>query len=144
MAALIDADKVAPLENDDERTASGDVSPAKRFKSNNDNVVGKEGEVADLKITIVEKNRRIDNLTVELNKLNDKIVTLANALMECNKGLIVANKRNEVLTQALIDANNCTVQLANRMADITQDVIAKPSDPQLLHSLAVCAMGGDI
>lgn len=29
------------------------------------------------------------------------------------------------------------------VTNIAQDVIAKPSNPQLLHSLAVCSMGGD-
>nr|WUR10822.1 Bro-e [Calliteara abietis nucleopolyhedrovirus] len=100
-------------------------------------------DLQELKTTVVEKDRKIDNLTVALKNSNDKIVSFANALVECNKGLIVANERNDTMARALIDANNRTAELANRMADIAQDVIAKPSDPQLLHSLAVCSMGGD-
>ncbi|AOT85506.1 bro-c [Cyclophragma undans nucleopolyhedrovirus] len=56
---------------------------------------------------------------------------------------MLANDRNNILTMALIKANERTDALANRMADIAQDVVAKPDNPQLLHSLAVCALGGE-
>nr|AFS51905.1 DekiORF27 [Dendrolimus kikuchii nucleopolyhedrovirus] len=42
---------------------------------------------------------------------------------------------------AINEARRETAQLANRMADIARDVIAKPSDPRLCHSLAVCDIG---
>ncbi|AJP09007.1 Bro7 [Heliothis virescens ascovirus 3f] len=100
-------------------------------------------DLHELRTAVVDRDRKIDDLTVALKDSNDKIVSFASALVECNKGLMVANDRNDTLTQALINANNRTTELANRMADIAQDVIAKPSDPQLLHSLAVCSMGGD-
>ncbi|AXU41584.1 BRO-I [Alphabaculovirus altermyunipunctae] len=81
------------------------------------------------KNVIVEKDNKIDKLTMALCTSNQKlqettnqIVKFASALVEANQGLIAANKH---------------------MADIAQDVITKPSDPQLLHSLAVCALGGD-
>lgn len=110
-----------------------------------------------LKTTIVEKDRKIEDLTValqesnqklvittekltdaneKLTETNNKLVTLATALVSANEGLI---KANTMLNDARVE----TAQLANRMADVAQDVIAKPSDPQLLHSLAVCSMGGD-
>ncbi|BBB16513.1 Bro7 [Heliothis virescens ascovirus 3j] len=100
-------------------------------------------DLHELRTAVVDRDRKIDDLTVALKDSNDKIVSFASALVECNKGLMVANDRNDILTQALLNANNRTTELANRIADIAQDVIAKPSDPQLLHSLAVCSMGGD-
>ncbi|AFV50297.1 Bro6 [Heliothis virescens ascovirus 3g] len=100
-------------------------------------------DLHELRTAVVDRDRKIDDLTVALKDSNDKIISFASALVECNKGLMVANDRNDILTQALLNANNRTTELANRMADIAQDVIAKPSDPQLLHSLAVCSMGGD-
>ncbi|ABY47849.1 BRO-I [Helicoverpa armigera granulovirus] len=110
-----------------------------------------------MKTAIVEKDRKIEHLTValqesnqklvittekltdaneKLTETNNKLVTLATALVSANEGLI---KANTMLNDARVE----TAQLANRMADVAQDVIAKPSDPQLLHSLAVCSMGGD-
>ncbi|AIE47748.1 bro [Peridroma alphabaculovirus] len=71
-------------------------------------------------------------------------------LQEANQNLIVANQgllqAFNIVNEARIDSENArkdTAELANRMADIAQDVIAKPANPQLLHSLAVCSMGGD-
>ncbi|WBB27180.1 BRO-C [Mythimna sequax nucleopolyhedrovirus] len=86
-------------------------------------------DLTQLKSIIVEKDNKIDKLTMALCTSNQKlqettnqIVKFASALVEANQGLIAANKH---------------------MADIAQDIITKPSDPQLLHSLAVCALGGD-
>ncbi len=93
-------------------------------------------DMACLKSTIMEKDQKIDELTVTLTQsntklaeANDKIVFFATALVEANNSLMKSNERFE--------------NLAIRMADIAQDVIAKPTDPQLLHSLAVCSIGGD-
>ncbi|AOT85513.1 bro-e [Cyclophragma undans nucleopolyhedrovirus] len=95
-----------------------------------------------------------------VDKINDltEQLAVANAnLMEANKSLILfANEMIVARRDAEAARQDCeaarkdseqarkeTAQLANRMADIAQDVIAKPSDPQLLHSLAVCALGGE-
>jgi prophage antirepressor-like protein len=109
-----------------------------------------EMDIDTIKSVIVEKDCKIENLTIALtesnNKLsetNEKLITLANAIVAANTGLVQANN---MLNEARKDAENArkeTAQLANRMADIAQDVIAKPSDPQLLHSLAVCALGNE-
>lgn len=99
--------------------------------------------LSELKNTIVQKDKMIEAISSEnkelcvalrasnekLQSANDKLIYFASALVDSNNGLMKANERIE--------------NLANRMADIAQDVIAKPSDPQLLHSLAVCSMGGD-
>lgn len=82
-----------------------------------------------LKSTIVEKDRKIDELTVALTQSNEKLMYLATSLVESNAGLIKANEKIQ--------------NLANRIADLAQDVIAKPSNPRLLHALAVCSVGGD-
>nr|AFS51926.1 DekiORF48 [Dendrolimus kikuchii nucleopolyhedrovirus] len=85
----------------------------------------------------------LNNANEQLVKANEKILYFANALVTANTGLVQANT---MLNDARKDAENArkeTAQLANRMADIAQDVIAKPSDPQLLHSLAVCALGNE-
>ncbi len=103
-----------------------------------------------MKTAIAEKDRKIEDLTValtdtniKLSDTNNKLVTLATALVSANEGLIKANNMLNDANNMLNDARKDTAELANRMADIAQDVIAKPSDPQLLHSLAVCALGGD-
>ncbi|AAR28918.1 bro-j [Leucania separata nucleopolyhedrovirus] len=97
----------------------------------------------ELRDAVVQKDKIIEAVSYENKELslslrtsneklqdaNDKLMYFASALVESNNGLMKANERIE--------------NLANRMADIAQDVVAKPSDPQLLHSLAVCAMGGD-
>jgi prophage antirepressor-like protein len=64
-------------------------------------------------------------------------------LQEANQNLKVANQGLLQAFNIVNEARKETAQLANRMADIAQDVIAKPANPQLLHSLAVCSMGGD-
>lgn len=86
-------------------------------------------DLDQLSAIVEKKNEQICSLSLALKESNEKVMTMATALVTANA--------------ALIDANKDITQLANRMADIAQDVIAKPSDPQLLHSLAVCAMGGD-
>nr|AGE61316.1 BRO-A [Chrysodeixis chalcites nucleopolyhedrovirus]AGE61764.1 BRO-A [Chrysodeixis chalcites nucleopolyhedrovirus] len=94
-----------------------------------------------LRNSVVQKDKIIEVISYENKELsvslrtsneklqdaNDKLMYFASALVDSNNGLMKANERIE--------------NLANRMADIAQDVIAKPSDPQLLHSLAVCALG---
>lgn len=82
-------------------------------------------------------------LTENNNKLTEGII-------QANKAIIqIAGQLNDARLDAVearleaVEARKKMGQLANRMADISQDVIAKPSDPQLLHSLAVCAVGND-
>ncbi|ABF47446.1 BRO-B [Clanis bilineata nucleopolyhedrovirus] len=92
---------------------------------------------------IAEKDEKIQNLTTVLIETNQQVVKFANALIVANENLITANNNLNVANQNLHEANQTIGHMANRMADIAQDVIAKPSDPQLLHSLAVCSLGGD-
>ncbi|ADD73863.1 BRO-N [Lymantria xylina nucleopolyhedrovirus] len=80
-----------------------------------------EIQIATLKV--------LNQMSVSLQLRNDQIKIKDEQIIN----LIAENKR---LTGAIIN-------LSNRMADIAQDVVAKPGDPQLLHSLAVCALGGD-
>nr|QCQ67401.1 BRO-L [Lymantria dispar multiple nucleopolyhedrovirus]QCQ67561.1 BRO-L [Lymantria dispar multiple nucleopolyhedrovirus]QCQ67719.1 BRO-L [Lymantria dispar multiple nucleopolyhedrovirus] len=87
-----------------------------------------------------DENRR---LTVALQDANQNLV-------EANKGLMSAFN---IINAARVDSENArkdcenarreTAQLANRMADIAQDVIAKPANPNLCHSLAVCEIGNN-
>lgn len=92
---------------------------------------------------IEELNKKLTFASESLAEANEKIIHFANALVTANTGLVQANA---MLNEARKDCENArreTAQLANRMADIAQDVIAKPDNPQLLHSLAVCALGGE-
>nr|AJP07754.1 baculovirus repeated ORF c [Helicoverpa armigera nucleopolyhedrovirus] len=100
-------------------------------------------DLARLKNAIVEKDQKIGTLTEALTQCNEKLVNFASALVQANNGLLEANRNAETARQDAERSRRETAELANRMADIAQDVIAKPSDPQLLHSLAVCSMGGD-
>nr|QPD01957.1 BRO-O [Lymantria dispar multiple nucleopolyhedrovirus]QPD02131.1 BRO-O [Lymantria dispar multiple nucleopolyhedrovirus] len=79
-------------------------------------------DLEEFKVVLAEKDRKIDKLT--------------NALIE-------SNEKNNTLTQALIAVTERTDKLANRIIDLAQDVVTKPSDPRLCHSLAVCSLGGD-
>nr|WRK23063.1 baculovirus repeat orf c [Bombyx mori nucleopolyhedrovirus] len=90
------------------------------------------------------------NVIAKIGDLTQKL-TVANAdLAEANRSLIlfanemiVARRDAETARQDCENARRETAQLANRMADIAQDVIAKPSNPQLCHSLAVCDVGNN-
>nr|WPN08715.1 bro-B [Cnaphalocrocis medinalis granulovirus] len=93
-------------------------------------------DLAHLKTAIVEKDKKIDTLTLNLAEANTNLAEANKVIMSFANEMIVARKDCEL-------ARKETAELANRMADIAQDVIAKPSDPQLLHSLAVCDVGGD-
>ncbi|ADD73854.1 BRO-K [Lymantria xylina nucleopolyhedrovirus] len=93
-------------------------------------------EESILRNEIVAKTEENKQLATSLIEANGKIILFAGALVEANAGLLLANKN-------LHDANQTIGQMANRMADIAQDVITKPSNPNLCHSLAVCALGGD-
>ncbi|ACH69462.1 BRO [Pseudalatia unipuncta granulovirus] len=93
-------------------------------------------DLSELKRVIVKK----DELIAVKDEENKKLTV---ALQDANHNLIEANKGLLQAFNVINEARKETAQLANRMADIAQDVIAKPSDPQLLHSLAVCALGGD-
>ncbi|QHB21803.1 Bro-g [Artaxa digramma nucleopolyhedrovirus] len=100
-------------------------------------------DLAHLTTAIAEKDRKIDELTVALTQSNEKLSEANNNLVDANKGLLQAFN---IINEARKDCETArkeTAQLANRMADIAQDVIAKPKNPQLLHSLAVCDLGGD-
>nr|ALR70117.1 baculovirus repeated ORF-c [Anticarsia gemmatalis multiple nucleopolyhedrovirus]ALR70431.1 baculovirus repeated ORF-c [Anticarsia gemmatalis multiple nucleopolyhedrovirus]ALR71217.1 baculovirus repeated ORF-c [Anticarsia gemmatalis multiple nucleopolyhedrovirus]AXE72327.1 baculovirus repeated ORF-c [Anticarsia gemmatalis multiple nucleopolyhedrovirus] len=102
--------------------------------------------MADLefyKKTIVEKDEKIETLTIMLQTANVN-------LTEANKNLMTAfnivNEARRDSENARKDSENARkdlAQLANRMADIAQDVIAKPANPQLCHSLAVCDIGNN-
>nr|AMO27650.1 BRO-O [Lymantria dispar multiple nucleopolyhedrovirus] len=93
-------------------------------------------EESILRNEIVAKTEENKQLATSLIEANGKIILFAGALVEANAGLLLANKN-------LHDANQTIGQMANRMADIAQDVVTKPSNPNLCHSLAVCALGGD-
>nr|UIX56215.1 BRO-d [Hyphantria cunea nucleopolyhedrovirus]UIX56360.1 BRO-d [Hyphantria cunea nucleopolyhedrovirus] len=101
-----------------------------------DTDIFKNQEVNAYKRDVAEKDEKIKILTTALMETNQQVVKFANALIVANENLMIANNNLKV-------ANDNLVHMANRMADIAQDVIAKPSDPQLLHSLAVCALGND-
>ncbi|QHB21718.1 Bro-b [Artaxa digramma nucleopolyhedrovirus] len=76
-------------------------------------------------VTLNVLNRMSTSLQLRDNQIKIKDEQIGTLIME-----------NKQLTSAIIN-------LSNRMADIAQDVVAKPSDPQLLHSLAVCSLGND-
>ncbi|AUF81620.1 bro-a [Malacosoma neustria nucleopolyhedrovirus] len=82
----------------------------------------------DIEMLTNEKEQLVvclKNSNEKLAEANEKIIQFANALVAANAGLVQANTM-------LNEARKETALLANRMADIAQDVISKPSDPQLL------------
>lgn len=100
-------------------------------------------DLSDLKRVIVKKDEIIALKDEENQKLTVALQEANHSLIAANQGLLQAFN---IVNEARKDSETArkeTAELANRMADIAQDVIAKPSNPELLHSLAVCAMGGD-
>jgi prophage antirepressor-like protein len=95
------------------------------------------------KQNIVEKNEKIESLTCMLVESNQQVVKFANALVAANENLMTANNSLKAANDNLHGANQTIAHMANRMADIAQDVVTKPSNPNLCHSLAVCSLGGD-
>ncbi|AAC63767.1 BRO-c [Bombyx mori nucleopolyhedrovirus] len=86
---------------------------------------------------------KIDDLTQKLTVANADLAEANRSLILFANEMIVARRDAETARQDCENARRETAQLANRMADIAQDVIAKPSNPQLCHSLAVCDVGNN-
>ncbi|AJD09183.1 baculovirus repeated namegeneORF [Condylorrhiza vestigialis mutiple nucleopolyhedrovirus] len=89
------------------------------------------------------KNSDVEMLSTSLREANNKIVEINSKMMEymdalvkCNVGLIEARRD-------LQKSHDDFRDYANRVADIFQDVVTKPANPQLCHSLAVCDLGND-
>nr|AXE72235.1 baculovirus repeated ORF [Anticarsia gemmatalis multiple nucleopolyhedrovirus] len=102
--------------------------------------------MADLKFyknELVKRDNAIENRDKVIAAKNEENQQLATALQTANLNLVEANKGLLTAFNIINEARRETAQLANRMADIAQDVIAKPSNPQLCHSLAVCDLGND-
>nr|CAC37063.1 Bro-II protein [Bombyx mori nucleopolyhedrovirus] len=86
---------------------------------------------------------KIDDLTQKLTVANADLAEANRSLILFANEMIVARRDAETARKDCENARRETAQLANRMADIAQDVIAKPSNPQLCHSLAVCDVGNN-
>uniref|UniRef100_A0A679E2U1 BRO-C n=2 Tax=Bombyx mori nuclear polyhedrosis virus TaxID=271108 RepID=A0A679E2U1_NPVBM len=103
---------------------TGKYAPAVEMDTNND--IAKIGDLTQ-KLTVAN---------ADLAEANRSLILFANEM-------IVARRDAETARKDCENARRETAQLANRMADIAQDVIAKPSNPQLCHSLAVCDVGNN-
>ncbi|AAZ38216.1 BRO-A [Agrotis segetum nucleopolyhedrovirus A] len=71
-------------------------------------------------------------------------------ILKMSQELILAKQNSDAMIQEMIvarrdaeTARRDMVVLSTRIADIAQDVITKPSNPQLLHTLAVCEIGNN-
>ncbi|AAQ91673.1 baculovirus repeated ORF [Choristoneura fumiferana DEF multiple nucleopolyhedrovirus] len=92
---------------------------------------------------LVKRDNAIEKRDMAIAAKNDENQRLTTALQAANLNLVEANKGLLTAFNIINEARRETAQLANRMADIAQDVIAKPANPQLCHSLAVCDLGND-
>ncbi|AJD09209.1 baculovirus repeated namegeneORF [Condylorrhiza vestigialis mutiple nucleopolyhedrovirus] len=92
---------------------------------------------------LVKRDIAIETKDKAIAAKNEENQRLATALQTANLNLVEANKGLLTAFNIINEARRETAQLANRMADIAQDVIAKPANPQLCHSLAVCDLGND-
>nr|WRQ96480.1 bro-d [Mamestra configurata nucleopolyhedrovirus A]WRQ96800.1 bro-c [Mamestra configurata nucleopolyhedrovirus B]WRQ96963.1 bro-c [Mamestra configurata nucleopolyhedrovirus B] len=86
-------------------------------------------ELNEIKHIIQKKDDKIEELTVSLTEANGALISLSQNL---SSALNMVNEARQDMTQ-----------LANRVVDVAQDVVVKPADPQLRHSLAVCDLGND-
>lgn len=85
---------------------------------------------------IQKKDDKIEELTVSLTEANGALISLSQNLSSALNMVNEARKDSEMARQDMS-------QLANRVVDIAQDVVVKPADPQLRHSLTVCDLGND-
>ncbi len=91
---------------------------------------------------VIDKNND-EGMEVDIYKNNDIQIATLNTLQQMSQSLIV---RDEQINSLITENKNLTaaiINLSNRMADIAQDVVTKPLNTQLLHSLAVCDLGND-
>nr|QGX02320.1 bro-d [Mamestra configurata nucleopolyhedrovirus A] len=93
-------------------------------------------ELNEIKHVIRKKDDKIEELTVSLTKANGALILLSQNLSSALNMVNDARKDSEM-------ARKDMSQLANRVVDVAQDVVVKPADPQLRHSLAVCDLGND-
>lgn len=98
-------------------------------------------DIHTLKLALVEKDRTIEGLTSNLFKMN-------NGLLHAFQTLNEARKETRDLAQRLVDiAQNAMAKSAAATtaaaASADQNAVTKPTDPRLMHGLAVCALGGD-
>nr|ANS71001.1 baculovirus repeated ORF n [Lymantria dispar multiple nucleopolyhedrovirus] len=100
---------------------TGKYRPQPAVEESNMKSVQSNNEVQIATLNVLNQMSASLQLRDEQIKIKDEQITV----------LIAENKQ---LTGAIIN-------LSNRMADVAQDVIAKPSDPQLCHTLAVCEIG---
>ncbi|AFO10053.1 BRO-C [Bombyx mandarina nucleopolyhedrovirus S2] len=117
---------------------TGKYAPAVEMDTND--VIAKIGDLTQ-KLTVANS---------DLAEANRSLILFANEMIVARRDAETARRDAETARQdcenARKDCENArreTAQLANRMADIAQDVIAKPSNPQLCHSLAVCDVGNN-
>nr|QNH90555.1 bro-d [Mamestra configurata nucleopolyhedrovirus A] len=93
-------------------------------------------ELNEIKHVIRKKDDKIEELTVSLTEANGALILLSQNLSSALNMVNDARKDSEM-------ARKDMSQLANRVVDVAQDVVVKPADPQLRHSLAVCDLGND-
>ncbi|ACH88589.1 BRO-B [Helicoverpa armigera multiple nucleopolyhedrovirus] len=93
-------------------------------------------EFDEIKHVIQKKDDKIEELTVSLTEANGALILLLQNLSSALNMVNEARKDSEKARQDM-------TQLANRVIDVAQDVVVKPADPQLRHSLAVCDLGND-
>ncbi|ACI28770.1 BRO-B [Agrotis ipsilon multiple nucleopolyhedrovirus] len=85
----------------------------------------------------------MDGILKEIEKRDETINILTRDLRTANQNLMEFAKEIIKGRQDLAVANQSMSNLANRVVDMAQDVAVKPADPNLRHSLAVCAIGND-
>nr|AFN21196.1 BRO-C [Bombyx mori nucleopolyhedrovirus] len=110
---------------------TGKYAPAVEMDTND--VIAKIGDLTQ-KLTVAN---------TDLAEANRSLILFANEMIVARRDAETARRDAETARQDCENARRETAQLANRMADIAQDVIAKPSNPQLCHSLAVCDVGNN-
>nr|WRK23477.1 baculovirus repeat orf c [Bombyx mori nucleopolyhedrovirus] len=110
---------------------TGKYAPAVEMDTSN--VIAKIGDLTQ-KLTVAN---------ADLAEANRSLILFANEMIVARRDAETARQDCENARKDCENARRETAQLANRMADIAQDVIAKPSNPQLCHSLAVCDVGNN-
>nr|AKN59255.1 Bro-c [Bombyx mori nucleopolyhedrovirus] len=101
------------------------------------------GVIEELNKKLVFASESLAEANADLAEANRSLILFANEMIVARRDAETARQDCENARKDCENARRETAQLANRMADIAQDVIAKPSNPQLCHSLAVCDVGNN-
>ncbi|QEI03690.1 BRO-C [Rachiplusia nu nucleopolyhedrovirus] len=87
--------------------------------------------------SLLEKEIAIDDLTDNLTLTLKTLTETCKTFTSFGEAMTKATHEAHVSLKTINEAHRDVAKLANRIVDITQEIIEKPSDSQLIYSLAM-------